>query len=205
MIIEMYPLSWPIGYKRTHTKKSSLFKKHTIYQAREDVEKEIRRMGGTNLIISSNLRTRKDGGVHSKQKEPGDSGVAVWFMYKGKQTVLPCDTYYRVWENTYAIAKGLYALRSLNRWGISGLQERALTGCIAITDHAGKPLISETWFDVLGVEPGIEISQLKKRYRELIKEYHPDLSDSNSDEFFRFKSAYDEGLKSFDVNSKGGD
>lgn len=196
-MIKAYPLMWPEGYRRTPVRKASLFKKSTVPRARRAVEDEIRRLKATNLVISTNLKVRKDGGFVSKQRTPEDPGVAVWFVYKGDLKCIPCDNYEHVWENLYSISKGINALRGLARWGVRDMLDRALTGFVAITDNAGKAKVSNesNWFEILGVDSNVGIDQLKKKYRELIKECHPDVSGVYSEKFFQLKDAFDEGVR----------
>jgi len=85
MSIEAYPLCWPEGWKRTSCQEHSRFKTG-FGAARVYLSAEIARMGGTKVIISSDVPLRNDGMPRASAAEPKDSGVAVYFRYGGKDT-----------------------------------------------------------------------------------------------------------------------
>ncbi|WP_321991507.1 J domain-containing protein [Marispirochaeta aestuarii] len=190
-MIEAYPLHWPAGYQRTKYPVHSRFGKHTLYGVRTFLEEEVRRLGGKKLIISTNMRVRQDGGVYSNSKEPEDSGVALYFDYNGAQRCLACDRFLHVWENTYAIGKTIEAMRGMDRWGVSQMLDRIFTGFAAIPEDAGK---TRPWYQVLNVDPGITTEDLRRRYRQLIKEKHPDVG-GDPEEFHEIMDAYEAGLR----------
>ena len=76
-----YPLYWPESWPRTdlHKVKRAQFKDRSVFTARRELENEIRKFGGRDLIISSNLELKLDGTPRSGQKQPADKGVAVFF------------------------------------------------------------------------------------------------------------------------------
>ena len=189
-MIEAYPLHWPEGYQRKFPV-FSRFGKHTLYGVRTFLGEEVRRLDGKKLIISTNMRTRNDGEVYANAKEPDDSGVAVYFDYNGAQRCLACDRFRKVWENTYAIGKTIEAMRGIDRWGVSEMLDRMFTGFAAIPEDAGK---TRPWHQVLDVDPGISADQLRRRYRQLIKEKHPDVG-GDPEEFHEIMNAYEVGLR----------
>ena len=52
-------------------------------------------------------------------------------------------------------------------------------------------------FLILGFDRYPTIEELKKRYRDLVKEYHPDKEGGNSDKFEKVNKAYSEAKKYF--------
>jgi hypothetical protein len=116
------------------------------------------------------MRTRKDGGVYSNAAEPDDSGVAVYFKRKGHDICIPCDTYRRVWENTYAIARCIQAMRQIERDGIPGFLDRAFTGFEAL------PEPQTDWRSVLRVEgmAKVDAEVIRRAYRHQLMKAHPD-------------------------------
>jgi hypothetical protein len=46
---------------------------------------EIRRLGGDNAILSTNIKLRVDGLPYSNQAQPNDTGAAVYFNLKGNR------------------------------------------------------------------------------------------------------------------------
>jgi hypothetical protein len=58
---EAYPLSWPDGWKRVARRSRSRFEVSGFGKARDFLLAEIRRMGGTGVILSTNIPLRNDG------------------------------------------------------------------------------------------------------------------------------------------------
>lgn len=119
-----YPLSWPIGWPRNKSTVRSRFgtwrNKPSVARSRDVVIAELKRAGVADwkVVISTNLPLRRDGLPYSNQKEPDDTGAAVyWKDRKGKQLVLACDKYDTVGDNLYAIGKTIEATRGIERWG----------------------------------------------------------------------------------------
>lgn len=129
-------------------------------------------MGGTNIVVSTNLPLFRDGYPIASGMEPKDPGVAVYFSLSSKPMAFACDRYVYVHENMQAIAKTIEALRGIERWGASDMMERAFTGFKALADG---PL--EDWRAVLGFEPFETVTkkQVESRHRELVKRHHPDM------------------------------
>ena len=168
--VDAFPLAWPQGYQKTSRRIGSRFGSQTLYKVWPILRDEVRRLGGKDLIVSSNMPLRNDGIPYASKKEPDDPGVAVYFDRKGKPICLACDQYSRVWENAYAIAKTIEAMRAIDRWGVSDMLDRMFTGFMAITDDAGKSL-----FSILGISPDASKEEITAAYRRKMKEVHPDL------------------------------
>ena len=79
---EAYPLTWPTGRPRTRWPEVSRFDV-TLGKAVKDISDEVSRMGGSHLVLSSNLPTKRDGLPYANSRQPDDCGVAVYFKYKG--------------------------------------------------------------------------------------------------------------------------
>ncbi|MBL8237297.1 MAG: hypothetical protein JNM66_07760 [Bryobacterales bacterium] len=77
---------------------------------------EIRKLGGKQIVISSNLELRLDGLPRAAQRTPADQGVAVYFTLNGRSQCFPCDRWSTIEHNLWAIAKSIEALRGLERW-----------------------------------------------------------------------------------------
>ena len=77
-MIEPFPLNWIPGKLRTpsHQRKQSQFQV-SFAKARDGLLLELSRLGASNIIISSNVQTRKDGLPYANFREPDDPGVAV--------------------------------------------------------------------------------------------------------------------------------
>lgn len=188
---EAYPLSWPAGYKRNQIKIKSQFKQ-TMEKAQKFLREEMNRLDGTNLVISTNLPVRNDGGLYADwmRKRIDDPGVAIYFRYKGKDVSLCCDRYETVWENIYALGKGVEALRGLERWGVSEFLDRVFTGFTALP----PPIVYRPWYTVLGVSKEADEEEIKFKYRLLVKQHHPDMG-GDAHRFTEIQRAFEEGLK----------
>ena len=87
-MVDAYPLQWPPGWKRTQHPKRSQFHYHSIAKATAFLMEELKRLGATNVVISTNLTVRKSDGLPmSRQRTPVDKGVAVYFRLNGENQV----------------------------------------------------------------------------------------------------------------------
>ncbi len=154
--------------------------------ARDNCIAEIRRLGGTDIIISTNLKLRRDGLPESINwgKTIPDPGVAVYFKRNGKQMCFACDCWAHVQDNMHAIALTISALRGIARWGTGDMMEAAFRGFTAIPERAGS-----SWWETLGVSVNASEEQIKEAYRLLVKKHHPD-AGGESEMFRRVQEAY---------------
>lgn len=190
-IREAFPLDWPIGYKRTAKRIYSRFK-ITMETAQRFLRAEVSRLGGSSLIVSTNLPVRNDGGLYADwmRKKVDDPGVAIYFIRKGKEVALCCDQYLTVWENLYALGKGIENMRGLERWGISDFLDRAFTGFSALPEAI---IVKTDCWSILGISAGATEEEIKAAYRNKAKECHPD-SGGTTEMFQRLQMAYNEAL-----------
>ncbi len=179
--IEAYPLSWPIGQPRSDRTERSRFRT-SFERARRLLVREVERMGGRDLIISTNVPLRNDGFPFANHKRPDDTGVAIYFNRKGKQLCFACDRWYLPEENILAICKTIEAMRGIERWGSSDLLDRVFTGFaqLAAPEGSASPR-PQGWWQVLeyGVLEDVpsDPELLKIRWKELARRYHPDMGD----------------------------
>lgn len=166
-----YPLYWPEGWPRTesHKIKRAQFKDRSVFTARKDLEDEIRKFGGRNLIISSNLELKLDGTPRSGQKQPIDKGVAIFFDRKNEPMALACDVYSTVEDNLWALVRTLDALRQIERDGSPALISRAFRGFVALPDPDARQ-----WWEVLGVDRKADNATIRAAFIRLAKVHHPD-------------------------------
>lgn len=185
--IRAYPLYWPDSWPRTesHKIKRAQFKDRSVYVARKELEFEVRRFGGQNLIISSNLELKMDGMPRSNQKQPADKGVSVFFDRKDEPVALACDVYSTVEDNLWALVRTLDALRQIERDGSPALINRAFKGFAALPDPNTRK-----WWEVLGVEMSADNSEIKKAYFILANIHHPD-KGGDPMMFDQIQKAYD--------------
>lgn len=185
-----YPLSWPANWARTKsyqreratfrsTRKSnyvdtngntvtgSSSKALTVADAIKRLSGELARLGATNEILSTNVKTRLDGLPYSNQPEPDDVGAAVYFKLKGKPRCLACDKWNRVADNIAAIAQHIDALRRIDRYGV-GTMEQAFAG------YAALPPSAEDWRTVFGLNGGATLADVETKFKALAIQHHPD-------------------------------
>ncbi len=181
--ITAYPLSWPMGWGRTSRRAKSKYGDRSLASARDELNRELRLMLAIDVVISSNLQLRNDGLPRSGQRQPLDPGVAVYFKRKGKHGCFACDTWISVEDNLWAIVLTIRALRQIDRAGASDMLDRAFTGFTAL------PAPASEWWQVLGVEPDVAEVLIRARYRELVKQHHPDAGGDRV-QFERIQNAW---------------
>ena len=159
---QVFPLQWPAGRPRTasHRRAYSRFDV-TPGKAQNEMHAEISKMGGRNVVVSTNLRVRQDGGIYAADanKTPDDPGVAVYFERKGDRVAFCCDQYPRIWENMRAIGKTIEAMRGIERWGSAEMLDRAFTGFTALP--SGAP----PWWETLGCSRDAGKHEMNAAYR----------------------------------------
>lgn len=185
---EAFPLHWPHGWKRTKNPKRSRFTT-TFGSARDELMAEIRRMGGKNPILSTDIPLRRDGLPYSNHNPPRDKGAAVYFQYKGNPMSFACDAWDRVQDNVWAIRKTIEALRGIERWGASDMLERAFTGFQALPPARGN------WWDVLEVSESASVYEIKEARKRLSLIHHPD-KGGHPDMMVKINKAFDDAMHS---------
>lgn len=215
------PLAWPLWKRRTpaenrkpghfHTKGNNGWKQDlTVYQAVTRIREQLQmftkvgkplRVHPDEIIISSNLRVRRDGLPLSSQKEPADPGVALYFELDGEGQVIPCDCYTRTADNMAAIAATLEALRTIERHD-ANLFKSAMSG-FALELPAPNQVTGHTWREVLDYY-GDDLDELTGRYRRLASINHPDKPDGDADRFAEIIEAYEQGKLALGSANSGG-
>jgi hypothetical protein len=166
-----YPLYWPESWPRTegYKRKRARFDDRSVYQGRRVLSDEVRRFGGTELIISSNLELRLDGNPRSNQRQPSDPGVAIFFKRDKVDMALACDVYMSVEDNLWALCRTLEALRQIERDGSPALINRAFKGFKALPDPDARE-----WWEELNISRTASTEEIRAAYISLAKQHHPD-------------------------------
>lgn len=219
--VAAYPLAWPVGWKRTapHERRRAKFGRPGYYtdsgtpsqkyvpprlltmaEATSRTLDQLRMMGVSenDRVISTNVRLRLDGVPRSDQPQPGDCGVAVyWLDATDQRRCMAVDHYDRVEDNLAAIAATLEAMRAIERHGGAAILERAFTGFTALP----APVTGQKpWREVLGVGPGVgqssgnnaaAIEAVRDAYRRKRGEAHPDREGGTDDAFVAVTAAYE--------------
>lgn len=171
--MQAYPLDWPPAWPRCKWPNHAPFRDKSLSKAIDGLLHELSLLGGSDIIISTNLVLRKyDGLPKSGQAQPPDRGVAVYFTLKKKQQCFPCDRWEKIEENIWAICLSIAALRGLNRWGAREMVDAAFSGFKALPETAGA--FNKSYWDVLGLEKNDNIFKAEEKYRKLAFLAHPD-------------------------------
>lgn len=193
-MIDAFPLCWPLGYERTKPEDRTWSQfKQTPESAQKFLHREIKLLGADNLIVSANIPVRKDGMMYADymSRTIVDPGAAIYFKREDQDVAMCCDNYTKVWENIYALAKTIEALRAITRYGSSDLLKRAFKGFKELPPPAELP-----WAEVLGVRVNASDEEIKKAYRDKAKLVHPD-NGGTPDQFDILQRAYQQALSRF--------
>lgn len=174
--VKRFPLEWPIGWKRTksHSRRLGKFKSGgkwiSVVDATARLERELDKLGAKNATLSTNVTLRLDGRPRSDER-PADPGAAIYFSFRGKATVLACDSYTEVADNIAALAAHLEALRAIERYGV-GTIEQALAGYKALPADTAAD-----WRAVFGfpADSTPTLDQVDQKFKAAAKERHPDV------------------------------
>lgn len=177
MSAESYPLAWPPGWPRHKGSQDSdtRFKGPTFHWDRvyRGLKDELRRIGATQIVVSTNQPLRNDGAPYAQQRNIADVGVAVYFMRNGKALVMAQDRFWSVIGNMRSLTMSIEGLRQMERHGGATMMERAFDGFAALT-APGK-----NWWDVLEVRPDAPRDVIEANFRRLARDKHPDNGGSH--------------------------
>lgn len=196
---EPYPLYWIPGKLRTpsHQRKRSQFQVN-FAKARDELLIELSRLEASKIIISSNVQTRQDGLPYASFREPNDPGVAVYFRSFQKNYALSCDRWDRVKDNLRAIGCHINALRGIERWGVSSVEEAfepfLLPTASPIHKNNQHNDTFSIWWTVLNVSPNASVEEIKQAYKNLSLIHHPDRQGGDRDKWEQLSKAYQEAL-----------
>ena len=212
---QRYPLHWPAHIPRTpvHQRKQSQFgrpsrreadygrtqpggghayryipaRNYSMEEASDTLTAELRKLGASAVVLSTNVELRLDGLPYSGRKAPADCGAVCYFTLRGRKVAMPCDRWNRVEDNVYAIAKHIEAMRGQERWGV-GTSDQAFGGYAAIPAQCGTS--GEGWWDVLKVPAHTPTEAVQAAWRARVQETHPDKPGGSASEFERVMKAW---------------
>lgn len=179
MTEQAYPLAWPDGWPRHKGNRDSdtRFKGPTYQWNRvyRGIQEEIKRIGGTNIVVSTNQPLRQDGFPYAQERIIRDPGVAVYFLRDRRAMVMAQDRFYSVIGNMRSLTMAIEGLRQMERHGGAAMMERAFSGFAALT-APGK-----SWWDVLQVKPDATREVIEANFRRLARDRHPDNGGTHED------------------------
>lgn len=183
---EAYPLDWPDGWPRAKLREDgrgrfargqgSRRAPISMTEAAGSLYGELERMGAVNVVVSSNLQRRLDGGILARQSGITDPGIAVYFSWKKASYVMARDQFDRAEDNLRSLALAIEGLRQMERHGGSYMMERAFTGFAALPppdapiEMPGADATPEPWYEVLGVSRSAPWSSIRSAYRDKIRD-----------------------------------
>jgi hypothetical protein len=177
---QAYPLLWPDGWLRTapyarQDDRRFHGRGFTMGRVRDDLINELKLLGATAIVASSNVPTRPDGLLYSDPRRLDDPGIAVYFQFEKKRMVMARDGFVSVAGNLRSLCLAIEGLRQLERHGGSLMLERAFTGFLAIAPPDWK----KPWREVFGIKPDWA-GDLVGLYREKARTRHPDAGGSDT-------------------------
>ena len=203
--IEAYPLQWPMGRPRrpANQRQRARFSKVvkgndspgssdrrselSVYAATERLKKQVERLRGSSLVVSTNIKVRQDGLPMSRAAMPEDPAVCVYFVWRGKTRAFPSDKWDRVADNIAAIAAHLEAMRAIERYAV-GETEQVFEGYKLLTSADA----SKVWWEILGFpNPPANWATVESRWLDKIRRAHPDAGGS-ANQAAEINAAYDQ-------------
>lgn len=98
---------------------------------------------------------------------------------------MACDEFTRIQDNVWAIAKTIWSLRAIERYGSARMGDQAFSAWKALPPSSGPSTPSRPWREVLGVPPDLDpegqLLLAKARYKTLQAQWHPDKMRDDDD------------------------
>lgn len=199
MSAEAFPLSWPTGWPRTpaeqrrggkqfmrpiYNVENQLTERRQIgfAKARDLLFSELRRLGATSIILSSNHRPDRTGLVVENARKPADDSVAIYFVLNGKRMSMGADRFTSAAANMRSLGLAIEAMNQLERHGGGVMMERAFSGFAALPPPSGGASTPQrSWREVFGFPSHMDVieEQVELRFKRLSRERHPDRGGSS--------------------------
>jgi hypothetical protein len=194
-----FPLRWPDSWPRTagNARRVARFSKNkqaiSVASAIARLYLELRRLRVKNIddvIVSTNVRPTLHGQPSSRDGNPADPGVAVYFTLNNMARVLACDTWTRLADNIAAVAAHIGAMRQIDRYGV-GTLDQLFEGFRALPAKGG------TWRSMLGFEHDSHPTRAEIEAAFVIKAaiMHPDKAGGSHEAMAALNAARDAAKK----------
>lgn len=192
---QAFPLSWPPGWPR-HTGaqdsdqrfKGPTFQWDRVYRG---LKEELRRIGATNIVVSTNQPLRGDGMPYAQQRNIQDTGVAVYFTRGGRTLVMAQDRFWSIIGNMRSLTMAIEGLRQMERHGGAVMLERAFDGFLALAPP------EDCWV-IIGIPKQEVMSNFGDIRRQMIVQAFRDRArhlDGSGGDMDRLVKARDEALR----------
>lgn len=172
-----FPLCWPEGRARTKNRRSSKFRVE-YPTAVKDLQTSLRQLGKPSQVTSDV--------VGLLTEAPADPGVAVWLKLPTGIRCVCCDEYMTVRENVRAISLTLDALRQVQNYGTTMLDQVLGHSVMSLPATTGTGRTD--WFAGCSTE-----SEINQKWRTLAAEHHPD-KGGNAETMAEINAARDKAL-----------
>jgi hypothetical protein len=136
---------------------------------------ELRLLGATDIVVSSNVPTKSDGLLYADNKRLDDPGIAVYFKFKKKSLVMTRDGFTSVAGNLRSLGLAIEGMRQMHRHGGDLMLERAFEGFLAIAPPDWK----KPWREVFGVKADWT-GDIAGLFREKARNRHPDVGGNDA-------------------------
>lgn len=185
-------IDWPAGFARTAAsdREPNRNFQATLGQTTSDLETELDRLDPDSWRVSIGNRHTKSNGLPLHNANPDDPGFVLRWTKDGEQFAVACDAYSRLRDNIRSVYLWVHETRMRGQrpvvTGDSEFAAARLPPADAEVVVAGR----QPAHDVLGVAPDASSSEIRRAYRERLKECHPDQGGSH-EAFQELQEAYE--------------
>lgn len=184
-------LQWPSHLERTLPVERTPNRNFevTLTTAIEDLEAELERLGVDDWHLETALDHQRQNPnyPYANQPEPTDPGVVCRWEMDGERYAVACDAYTRVRDNARAI--GLYVREKRKMEARPVTTGRGEFANLQLPSPDDATVADPAPHAVLGVSPDAPPDVIEAAARELKRQYHPDGSDPDREQFKRVVAA----------------
>lgn len=201
-------LKWPSTTPRSRTRDRGPFDVKTS-AVLDDLSAELGRLRATHIAVTSNATVLRSGfpAADDLERALPDPGVAIYMQRKGIALTFTLDRFTTVAANMRGLTLAIRALRSIERYGGAGMEDRALSGFAALPSSTSSSMPTKRhWSAVLAVEAmyrasiseaemrGELLDLVEMRFKSLARSRHPD-GGGTHEAFVELTTAIDEARK----------